>query len=417
MFDFSNVSLNFMYSLLHAEDFKHLYREQDRKREAIILAPFCFSPFDLYGIVLMHYLLHVDKLGFPTDYVRIKEEGVIPEGTLDIPRSVESGVLFTGGIAWERQILTRNTSVCQMIKGYCLRYGYQALKTVRNTANVMLAGTRRRSWRVMVGEERLDFTPEDALKICAKLEGELNQCRESLVDIKTLSPYDMDTMKINLRTGMSNYSQAFKTLLDLIVRIRALAEKGKGLVPEEGSYYTYFCKKNMDLFRECDDEEKKENLRQLCLLEDETCSTVSRYIRSIVIEKKLPNGRIFGPSSDSSPLSRSFGFTTDLNDFSRQVFVLVYPNDYLNFNHIGEHGRIQTFMEYLRIAGIDENLLMDMPAELLCISSQFVTLSDEPAKPSRYTATPPSCYVTGNMYLRDSSHYFNASLDRLVKAL
>lgn len=417
MIDFSNVSLNFMYSLLQAEEFKYLYREPDRRREAVMLAPFCFSSFDLYGIVLMHYLLHVDKLGFPTDYVRVDEEGMIPEGTLDIPRSVESGILFTGGIAWNKQVLTRNTQVCQLIKGYCLRYGYQALKTVRITAEAMLSGTRRRSWRVMDGEERLDFTPADALVICQKLEGELNQCRESLADIKSLSAYDMDTMKINLRTGMSNYSQAFKTLLDLIVRVRALAEKGKGLTPDEGSYYAYFCKRNKDLFREDEAEVVQEKLRQLCLLEDETCSTISRYIRSIVLSKKMTTGRIFGPSSDSSPLSRSFGFMTNLDDFSRQVFVLVYPNDYLNFHHIGEHGRVETFLEYLRIAGISEDLLLDMPAELLCISGQFVTLSDEPAKPSRYMATPPSCYITGNMYVRDSAHYFNASLDRLIKAL
>ena len=100
MIDFSNVSLNFMQSLLQASDFRHLYREEDRAREALVLAPFCFSPFDLYGVVLLHYILHVDKLGFPTDYVRIKEEGIIPEGVLDIPRSVESGIMFTGGIAW-----------------------------------------------------------------------------------------------------------------------------------------------------------------------------------------------------------------------------------------------------------------------------------------------------------------------------
>jgi hypothetical protein len=414
MIDFSNVSLNFMLSLLQASDFSHLYREEDRAKEALILAPFCFSAFDLYGIVLAHYLLHVDKLGFPTDYVRIKEEGIIPEGVLDIPRSVESGILFTGGIAWERQVLTRNTQVCQLIKGYCLRYGYQALRTVKASANTMLRSTRQRTWRV-AEPYRVDFSAKEALEACSKLEGELNQVRESLADIKTLSAYDMDAMKINLRTGLSNYSQAFKTLLDLIVRLRALNEKRKTLVVEDGNYFQYFCRKNRDLFKERED--ANEMLREFCLLEDETCSVVSRHLRSIVLERKMPSGRIFGPSSDSSPLSRSFGFITRMDDFERQVFVLVYPNEFLTFNHVGEHGRVETFMEYLDIAGIDEHILLDMPAEILCIASQFVTLSDEPAKPARYMATPPSCYITGSMYLRDSPHYFNATLDKLVNAL
>jgi len=414
MIDFSNVSLNFMQSLLQASDFRHLYREEDRAKEALMLAPFCFSPFDLYGVVLLHYILHVDKLGFPTDYVRIKEEGIIPEGVLDIPRSVESGIMFTGGIAWERQVLTRNTPVCQLIKGYCLRYGYQALRSAKESATSMLRSTRQRTWRI-AEPFRVDFGAKDALEVCSKLEGELNQVRDALVDIKSLSAYDMDTMKINLRTGMSNYSQAFKTLLDLIVRLRALAEKRKTLVVEDGSYFQYFCHKNRDIFKERED--ATEMLREFCLLEDETCSVVSRHLRSIVLERKLTSGRIFGPSSDSSPLSRSFGFMTKMDDFERQVFVLVYPNEFLNFNHIGEHGRVETFMEYLRIAGIDDHILMDMPAELLCIASQFVTLSDEPPKPSRYMATAPSCYITGSMYLRDSPHYFNTTLDKLIKAL
>lgn len=429
MMDFSNVSLNFMHSLLKASDFKYLYREENRKREALMLAPFCFSPFDLYGIVLAHYLLHVDKLGFPTDYVRIKEEGIIPEGVLDIPRSVESGILFTGGIAWERQVLTRDTDVCRMIKGYCLRYGYGALKTVRATAEQMMKGTRRKSWRVSIpGTEvvdehnegikrpkHMDFTPEDAIAVANSLESELNVCRDGLADIRTLSNYDLDVMRINLRTGMSNYTQAFKTLLDLIVRLRALAEKSKGLVVSEGNYFEYFCKKNKDIFRELED--PSEMLCSFCLLEDETCSVVSRHVRSMVLEKGMVTGRIFGPSSDSSPLSRSFGFVSNIGNFERQVFVLVYPNDYLNYNHIGEHGRVETFMEYLKLAGISDSILMDMPGELLCVSSQFITLPDEPGRPARYNAMPPSFYITGNMYMRDSAHYFEAMLDKLVGAI
>ena len=428
--DLSNTMVNFMHAVVRSREFKSLYRDEVRLRQALALSPFCTTIFDVYGVVMLHYLLHVDKLGFPRDYVRIKEQGMVPTGTLDIPLSIESGILFTGGIAWEKQELTRNTPICSLIKSMCLRYGRKAIFNIQEDIKARLGRVRGRvpSWRVTIQSKsetgemvdvRYDFTINDAGEICESLLSELNVTEGSLADIKTLSDYDMDTMRLNLRTGVSNYTQGFKDLLNLIVRVRSLREKEKGVV--ESDYFKYFRTKNKDLFRDLEESEQIAGLRALLMIEDEACYVINSLLREKLFMGGYIQGRVFSPQSEH-PLEATFAFVqapttqTTPDAVQRQIVSLIYPIDYLSYNHVGERSRDETFAEYLKLAGVREDMFLDMPGVLMCGSVQFITLSDEVSPPTRQSLNSGNGYVTSNLYMRDSAYYFESELKKLMMA-
>ena len=444
MLDFSNVTLNLMTTILSSKQFRSLYRDDDLKREALTLAPFCETAYDIYGVVLLHYLFHVNKLGFPRDYIMVKESGMIPKGTLDIPTSVESGILFTGGIAWERQELTRNTPICSLIKSTCYHYGLRSINKVREQANALLNNhgkVRIRSWH-LVSPVELTFGAAEALTVADKLSAELNVVMGGLSDVRTLSEYEINSVHLNFRAGMSNYTQGFKDLLDLIVRIRRLREKEKNFPTAD--YFAFFRKKNEDVFvsrwnkdTPLTAEELTTKLKALALLEDETCYHITGLLRTMFLEpwalpgadnskgRELNVQRVFAPSSDT--LAGTFGFamsvSPDANKVmrgvgtSRQIFVTSFPVDVLGYNHVGDAGREETFKAYLDVANIDEHLVLDMPTIILCVGTQFITLSDEVTPPNKQYLPSGNGYVSANLYMRDSAYYFMSELKRIVETV
>lgn len=478
--DFSKAHINLMTTYLCSDSVRGSFKGQDAL-DLIYLSAMCSSVYDLYGIVMLMWLSHISDLGIPKGYVLKEDSGLTPSGKIDIGKSIESGILFTGGLCWQKEEMTEDTEMNRILKGFGLTFGRKALDNIAIMTAFRRTDLRTKQKQYQFSLDRVSgllgsygethevgrfFDYKHIDESLQRLNSKYITISQSLAQIRTLSEYDLLNTKLNMRNGLSNYSVVFRSAFDLIDRFKKLLDRGKTsstslltLIPKlrrdgkmasegqqkriNGEFDLYFAYHNRDILRqgtfnttnptaeesEYYTEDDINDLVNFQMTQLESAFIGSSYLRSLAktfgnthnavggIRFMDVGGKEFGAFGYQISSTLITGEPTNVKEQQILVIECCMPNELLLFEHCGEKGRESEFADLIRIGNLDTNLIEEQESVLLAVGKQKFLVLSDTVGTPSKQIVQRGSYILGDIYLSDGTSYYLSECEKIEETL